>query len=424
MIVNGVFEKIYILCLPLAVIQLYFFKFMGFNISIFIIFSFLLILPLLGWRIKKIDIYSFGYLFLIFCTFFACLWSPSIDLAMRSIFFIISGFILFCYTRRLMNTKPAIVDKAIKYLCFAIAIHSILVTSFYFSPMLEEFFLYSKSASFFINSNALDLYQIDLTNNVKDPDKAGGFFLNGNTSAILAEVGFYISLILLQKNKSRWLILSVIFNFIGIVCTGSKSALFLAVFSFFLSYLIFPIIYEKSSLIKKQFFIIFYFLLFVVIYFIISSISSFDIYEDGAVNAERRKVIFEFGYAQFLNHPFLGLGFGGWENSFFNYGEGLKNYGLNGNMPAHNYFIIAWSRGGVFLLLASLYFYLLFFYAVKIAYLNINKKTAILFLALLMCLLIHTSVDNVIIYEEIHYAGIFAVLLAWIVYHKKNITVY
>ena len=116
----------------------------------------------------------------------------------------------------------------------------------------------------------------------------------------------------------------------------------------------------------------------------------------------------------------LGLGFGGWEEAFYSYGEGLKAYALSGNMPAHNYFIISWANGGFLLLLASVLFYFIIAHVSRRLYKTEGKNIAILFFSIFICVLFHSFVDNVLIYEEVHYAGIFAALIAWAAYSTKK----
>lgn len=417
---NNILNRIYILTLFLSVFQIFILKISGIVLSVYFILTYSLILGLVSRRIRRIDIYSLSYIFLISATFLSILWSPDQYGALRSVFFILSGFIIFSYTRKLAIYNPDIIYRAFKWLCLAISFHSIIVMIFFFNPSVEYGFLGSSLAKLFINNGSLELYKYDFGNNVTDPNKAGGFFLNGNSSAILAEFGLYLTLIINRIRKNRFNTLLVITNFFGIVCTGSKSAIFLALFSFLLAYFSFPIFFEKINILKKQIYLLINILVFCGIYFIISSISSTYLYEDGVVNAERRKVIFQFAYGKFLENPILGLGFGGWDAAFFNYGEGLKVYGLNGSMPAHNYFIISWSNGGAFLLFASILFYFCLIYPVSLIYKHNDKQMAILYLAIGICVLLHTSVDNVLIYEDPHYSGIFAALIAWAVYSKRS----
>lgn len=420
MSINYITNRIFILTLFISVFQIFFLNIGGVVLSLYFLMTYSIIFGLNFIKIRKLDINSLSYIFLIFFSFIAIAWSDQSFLSIRSILFILSGYIIFCYTRKIVIYDENIIYKAFKLLCYAIALHSIIITIFFFFPDIELGFLSSSLAKIFINNGSLESYQLDFGNNVTDPDKAGGFFLNGNAAAILSEVGFYLPFIVNYFSKFRFLKLIVVINFMGIVFTGSKSALFLAVFSFILSFFIFSIFLDKSSLLRKQFYILILVLSSIFVYFLSSYFSNSFLYSDSVVNAERREVIFNFAYRKFLDNPFLGLGFGGWEKAFYNYGEGLKVYGLSGGMPAHNYFIISWSNGGILLLISAFLYYLVFIFAAKRLYLIAGKKIAVLFFAIFICVFAHSMVDNVLIYEDPHYSGIFAALLAWASYMKRS----
>lgn len=414
------FKYIYFLTVILSVFQIYILNISGIVLSLYFILSYFLFFGLISDKIRKIDLYTFSYIYLLFSTILAVFWSPDVYASYRSFLFILSGFFIFLYTRKIVTKDSNFVAEVLKFLCISISFNSILIVVFFLNPNIEAIFLQSNIAKIFINNGSLSQYQFDLGNNVTDPNKAGGFFLNGNSSAILSEIGFYLSLILGKLNKFKNYILFAILNFLGIVFTGSKSALFLSIFSYFISYIIFTLFFQKTTLFIKQLYFLLSFLLIGLILIVFSFISDTYIYSDGVVNAERRKVIFEFAYQKFLENPLLGLGFGGWEEAFYSYGEGLKAYALSGNMPAHNYFIISWANGGFLLLLASVLFYFIIAHVSRRLYKTEGKNIAILFFSIFICVLFHSFVDNVLIYEEVHYAGIFAALIAWAAYSTKK----
>lgn len=413
------FRYIFFLALIFSVFQIYIFNFNGIVLSVYFLLSLLLLLNIFDNKIYKIDIHSLSYMAIIFSTLIATLWSPDLYAAIRSFIFILIGYILFLYARILAKNNSDFLLLSLKFLCLCITFHSLIVIVFYYNPSIEAVFLNSDFAKIFINNGSLALYQYDFSNNVSDPKKAGGFFLNGNASAILAEIGFFMTLIIGRLYKFKYYILFSLINFLGIISTGSKSALFLAIFSYGISYIIFSLFISKSSSLLKFLYFFGSFILLLVIYFIFKLISNTDIYEDGVVNAERRQVIFEFAYNKFLDNPVLGLGFGGWEKEFFSYGESLKVYALSGSMPAHNYFIISWANGGLLLLFSAFIFYISIIVASKKLYIREGKYIGTLYFSIFICLFVHTFVDNLLVYEEIHYAGIFGVLIAWAAYAKK-----
>lgn len=413
------FRYIYMLALIFSVFQFYILNFNGIVLSLYFVLSLFLLFNVVDGKINRVDIHSVSYILIIFSTFIAILWSPDIYEAIRSLVFIFIGYTLFVYTRILANNNSNFLLLCLKILCLCITIHSILVIIFYFNPSIEAVFLSSNFAKLFINNGSLALYQYDFSNNVFDPKKAGGFFLNGNSSAIMAEIGFFMTLIIGRLYKFKYYILFALINFIGIICTGSKSALFLAFFSYGISYIVFSIFFSKSNVLSKLFYSLGLFLMVLIIYLVFRMISNTEIFEDGVVNAERRKVIFEFAYNKFIDNTILGLGFGGWEREFFHYGESLKVYALSGSMPAHNYFIISWANGGLFLLISAFIFYISIIIASRKLYFREGKYIGTLFFSIFICLLFHTFVDNLLVYEEIHYAGIFGTLIAWAAYAKK-----
>ena len=286
------FKYIYFLTVILSVFQIYILNISGIVLSLYFILSYFLFFGLISDKIRKIDLYTFSYIYLLFSTILAVFWSPDVYASYRSFLFILSGFFIFLYTRKIVTKDSNFVAEVLKFLCISISFNSILIVVFFLNPNIEAIFLQSNIAKIFINNGSLSQYQFDLGNNVTDPNKAGGFFLNGNSSAILSEIGFYLSLILGKLNKFKNYILFAILNFLGIVFTGSKSALFLSIFSYFISYIIFTLFFQKTTLFKKQLYFLLSFLLIGLILIVFSFISDTYIYSDGVVNAERRKVIF------------------------------------------------------------------------------------------------------------------------------------
>ena len=88
-------------------------------------------------------------------------------------------------TRAIAQVDPKTIYKILIAISIMASANSLLVVAFRLSPDLEDRFLRSPVARFLINPNALEA-ALDGTepNNVSDPKKSGGIFLNANTAVL------------------------------------------------------------------------------------------------------------------------------------------------------------------------------------------------------------------------------------------------
>jgi O-antigen ligase len=85
----------------------------------------------------------------------------------------------------------------------------------------------------------------------------------------------------------------------------------------------------------------------------LSQLAQSDFAQDSGETLDIRVVIWTHAVHEFLAHPLLGQGFGGWEQSFTPYAAKL---GIPENFPPHNTLISLWSQSGILAALIGLVF--------------------------------------------------------------------
>ena len=283
-------------------------------------------------------------------------WSPNPILGIREIVYEM-GFIFVLLSFSDKNISLKVKEKIITYTLGLASLNAIFVIIFRVYPPLEFTFLHSYYATFFISPNVLTgLFGLNV-NNVLDPTKAGGFFVNANISAAYIGLSSMGSIYFGKAFKSRFLILNGIFLWVAVFFTGSKAASIVAIFlPIFVTYVN---LFAVKGLTLKNLTIIFWFTIFVTFF---GFVFKFLLEDSSFLNQtsstlQTRFIIWEFAWSSFVKSPILGLGFGGWENGMASYA--FLN-GFRGVLPAHNAFLILWSQSGFIAALLGLIFLISF----------------------------------------------------------------
>jgi hypothetical protein len=416
------------LTLVLSVFQLYVVSYGDMYISIQSVLCLFILAICLTIAVAKgkcgVDMVSLIYLLTIGFTLFAVLWSPDKMLAVRSAIYISLGYGGYLASSNVCARSEAAVVRAITWFVVVGAVHSIIVIFGKFNSDWKLLFLGSPVAHIFIKSNVLSGFLLDPNNNVIDPFKSGGFFLNANAGAVFSEVMFYCAIAIIpfvRVGRIIWCVPAI--HFLAVICSGSKSAMALAFFTPVLAYIYVTAMGHALTygrIVKTVVQVLFAAVVFFAIYEVVSVM---DIGEDARVNAERRGLLLEFAFNEFLDSPLLGMGFGGWAIKFYAYGQKLASYGLNGDMPAHNFIVIAWAQGGI--ALAGMYIINFLIFFKKIHKLvrcgrRVDSYVGGVFFALMSAILIHSMGDNILVFEEAHTAFPLAVIMGWLQYRTSN----
>jgi O-antigen ligase len=271
-------------------------------------------------------------------------WSPNKVLGIRyfiySLPLLLAAHAIYALTR----ANPKAARRCVHVLLASTLVEAVLVIIFRLLPNVELAFLRSPVARLFISANSLIALFTTSPNNVLDPDKAGGFFLNANVaSAFLgfcAVSAWYIG----QADRSVLLRVVAFFNWFAVLLAGSKAALVLA-----LAVPVLVLIVETFSSRQINLKAIIGGLLTASVAFVAVALlwnqslaSRFE--HDSLSTLGTRRAIWGFARQAIQTHPFLGLGFGGWDKEFPLY---AFMHGVGFNFPPHNSLLIAWTQSGL-----------------------------------------------------------------------------
>ncbi|MFD2699378.1 O-antigen ligase family protein [Paenibacillus shunpengii] len=317
----------------------------GFSITslvvlLFILFAKEVINNNILWYFK--NQYSFKlYSLMIIVMTSAIIYSPNRFLGVKLVYFSLVGLLSLCLGYIFIRKKLSVSKILNSLIIFGLPLATLNII-FLLLPDLELDFLNSGIASLFIDPTTLRMLNNgDISNNILDPYKAGTFFINTNIASVYFGFFFCISFSqMLSKWKWRYVICTVLFCG-AILATQSRAGLLALI-------IVVPIFillkFSVKSLVRLL-------LLVSTLATIIFSIMPASILNNltsrlniNAVENDPRVLIWEFTLQKMIEHPFLGLGFGGWDAEFPGYAIRM---GLDPSFPPHNIFVIVWTWAGL-----------------------------------------------------------------------------
>jgi len=284
-------------------------------------------------------------------------WSPSPLAGFRHLVYLIpfatAAFVAFSLARQRY-------DFAQKFLVAGLVLSAgvaLMVIAFRLSPSIEGTFLGSRLARFVISPNVLGSLLDFSKNNILDPSKAGGIFVNANTAS--AFLGFCAALAwsLGATRNVRLLRAVAIVDWAAVFFTGSKAGMMAAILVPALA-IAFDAIRARRLDIRLAAAVSFLGAgAAVAAPFAIERFSESGFAGATTSTFSVRQVIWKFAFSEFLKHPIEGLGFGGWEEKFPVY---ALMHGVNPNYPPHNAVMIVWSQSGALAALCMVVFVILY----------------------------------------------------------------
>ncbi len=348
------------LAMVFSVPQLYVFSIGGVYPSIALLMSFSLFPEMM----KKFPALLKSIPFILVCLLIlfqilSFFWSSDIRLGVRSIAYEVPFLMFFSAAFQLHKSMPEFIDKVLIITCFLVLTNAVFVILFRLLPELECAYLNSGFAGLFAGPNTVDaILDGSERNNVIDPLKSGGFFVNANVAAsylgLSSLVCFYYWI---KKNNAILLLVAVVF-WVSIWFTGSKAGIILSVFLLPSLFIVFG--YIKSNRKEKVILVLFVILLLLLIFFFILTIFAFEgiwseilFFSKSVETTQSRMLIWFYALEEFVHSPILGQGFGGWQ-------EGFKHYALEKEIstlsPPHNTFINLWSQSGLMAVVIAVFF--------------------------------------------------------------------
>ncbi|GAX86869.1 conserved hypothetical protein [Lebetimonas natsushimae] len=355
----------------------------------------------------------FFLLLIIIFQIISFLWSTDLKLGLHNILIFLIFLIIMTSTYEIAKSYPKrILYVLIIYFIFLL-IEVILVIIFRIYPLIELDFLHSNIAKIFINPNTIHGLFNGIRNNVFDPNKAGGFFVNANVAAAFLGINALICYSFFKIYNNNLLKIITFFLIIGVFFTGSKAGIILILSLLFLSFIIFYFLNKILTLQKIIYILFFINIIYLLIIFWGYNFLQSDFVKKTMSTTEIRLLIWKYGIEQFLQHPIIGLGFGGWQENFKIYA--LK-MGIGTGFPPHNTLLYLWAQSGIFVVIFALLF---IFYIIKFGLILIKssiKELQGLGIAILGAFgwtFIHGMGTNFGLIGEIHMEIILATLLGY-----------
>lgn len=276
---------------------------------------------------------------LVALTAVSLIWArPSgIHFGLITIFF---GLVFLLWLREvivLARDDSRLLDTIVLWTVPGVALQSVLAISFQVNPAIEERFLRSGFAEITVGPAAEHLYT-DLPNNVLDPNKSGGFFVNGNVASLFGGVAALLLCICARRTMHRWLYVFAALSLTGAVFTGSKSALMIgagcAIVILFL-----PHVLKGSALLIGVPIVLLMPVAFTLLTGFVERVAP-TFYATSGSSYGGRERLWTRAAQMFQESPVMGPGFGGWV-------EQIGKIGSRSDLPPHNTLIATWAYSGI-----------------------------------------------------------------------------
>lgn len=270
---------------------------------------------------------------------FAQLWS-AIPFSQANLL-IMFRFALFafmiCYALTALREDRGVLARAMMWATPWIVAQSALTILFRVMPDREPAFYRSILGTIFTGPQGAALWA-GVYNNVLDPDKAGGIFVNGNIASMFGGVAFFLFILRRQLGGSKWNYLWALVALAGTVGTGSKTGISLAV-ALPALYFLLPRLMRGMGRAWMLPAILVGTPAVLALPAMVNAL--FPAFSDSSSHAYESRDALWAGAAELFNQaPIFGLGFDGWAA---NIGAVTGIYQL----PPHNLVIAAWANGGI-----------------------------------------------------------------------------
>lgn len=238
--------------------------------------------------------------------------------------------------------RPRGLERALLWFAPAAFAEAVLVIWFRFDTAAEEAFIRSAPGRLLIGpSTASTLYTTN-RNNVIDPLKSGGVFVNGNVASMFLGVAVAVFVVLAIRTGRRGYYVPALVCWLAVFATGSKTGALLAV--------VLPVCALLARILTRpghRRYVVpvalaapFGVLLvqWAVDQFVPESAA------DAAKTFGYRTRLWQAAADMFTDSPVLGLGFGGWDSGLRPY---VARLSLDEGMPPHNLLIATWANLGL-----------------------------------------------------------------------------
>jgi hypothetical protein len=343
----------------------------------------------------------------------AALWSPAVNLAVISAAQILSLLAIALHAASLASEDPRALQIILKWLSFGVIAEAVMVVVFRLGPSMEMEFLHSDAARYLLGTDKLFNFWNGGRDNVYDAAKAGGLWVNANTASLFLGVSACTFFAAGARYRSKWLYFSAVLAASGVAFTGSKTGVVLVIALPAVAVLL-PSLTRPKGRAWILPVVLFAYPVTLVIENVADVLVPQSVIIDSAGTLGTRSVIWETAGILFQQNPYIGLGFGGWEQQFI----AASGAALGRYFPPHNVLIGAWADTGL-LGAAAL---VVFFVAVLAGHLKLMarspKRESYAWgfgFASFLWLLIHGQADAVTFYGDLRTMILPGILLGFLI---------
>jgi hypothetical protein len=273
------------------------------------------------------------------------LWSPDLRLGIRTLAYTLPFFLIASAATIIARENPQLLRTVLGIVCAELLVLAAVVVAFRLDPALEMAYLQSELAGWLTGPNTIHA-MLDGTgrNNVFDPVKSGGVFVNANVAAAYLGVGAFIAYMLAgQKHPWRNLLAGTLL-LTGAFFTGSKAGILLGVsLPLAAAVVAWRAGFDRTTRNTLLALALLVAPACLLLVWQISPTSTDFLYESANTTGTRLQ-IWAYAAQTFPDAPLLGQGFGGWQKGFSAYAQAN---GLSPAFPPHNTLIYLWSQSGL-----------------------------------------------------------------------------
>jgi len=290
---------------------------------------------LLGWWPSRLIVVLILIQVLSFC------WSSDLSQGVRVILFTLPFFMILAATIEALGADENLAKILLSGVVCCACIEAALVIVLHLAPTLEARFIAWKYVRIFINPNSFSVGYMQVPN-------WSGFLINPNTAAGYLGIASFIAMATALKYRLWWAGLAGVLLASAVVLTGSGAGIVLVLVLYCIWTLV--LLYRWRGLLPC------FCLIGALVLVAMLVLWQLDIAGAEKALAQSTAIrwrIWQCAVPAFMEHPIMGLGFGGWQKIFPAYAVKI---GVPMNYPPHNTLIYLWSQSGLFAALLGMAF--------------------------------------------------------------------
>ncbi|TWH68689.1 O-antigen ligase [Micromonospora olivasterospora] len=360
----------------------------------------------------------------------ALTWSPDPRAGMPLIALVGQFVVTLALMVQAIRQDPELPRRLARWYWPWVLLEAVLVLTFRFLPDVEDAFLRSVGG-IFIGQNTVAALFGGSPNNVFDPAKSGGLFVNANVAGLFLGVNAVAAFAMAAVTHARWVRVVGLIALAAVPFTGSKSATVLAVT---LPTAVLAVrrlgpraarttptgVARRNTRRRPGTWTQGHLWVGLTAAGALGAVvvlltADFGFVQALAKSFGDRTAIWGFGAEAFLRDPVLGLGYGGWDAGFDAY---AREHGIYRSFPPHNVLLSAWAATGLAGLVLTVAFFTLALRLALPVLTGGNQGRRVLALwaaAAVGWTLIHGLGDNTDIFGDIHLIPILSLLLAHLI---------